>query len=98
MNKWTPGPYHCSKCGDNHWRVLTFDKIILADCGLGSKPNAQLFAAAPTLAQKLQDTVEWLNREIHNWHSAFGPDNSGLIDRLEELRDDLAETLKRLEG
>lgn len=48
MGDYTPGPYRVAKCGDNHYRILA-GGIILADCGAGSKGNADLFAAAPDL-------------------------------------------------
>ncbi|MFA4826578.1 MAG: hypothetical protein WC593_15625 [Methanoregula sp.] len=62
--------------------------------------NARLIAAAPTLYHKLKDTVEWLDREIKH-HEALaktlGMQGKGdRIIRLEELRDDLQETLRKV--
>jgi len=54
--------------------------------------NARLIVAAPAMYGKIVDTVSWLDREINN---CAGRQN--LIERLIELRDDLAETLRKME-
>jgi len=72
---------------------------------------ARLIAASPTMHKKLTDTVAWLDREIEDLGDAqgewvavqdtFAPDwvqfYKDAVDRLKELRDDLAETLRKIE-
>jgi len=60
--------------------------------------NAQLVAAAPAMFRKLKDTVAWLNREIDTWEQVVTRVSATLIERLTELRDDLAETLRKIES
>jgi hypothetical protein len=82
---YTPGPWHAE-----------------AEDGPGldeiDGANANLIAAAPTMHKKLTDTVAWLDREIETWKTIDTPlptrATASLIERLTELRDDLAETLR----
>lgn len=64
--------------------------------------NANLIAAAPTMRGKLVDTVAWLDREINSWQTIDTPlptrATMALLGRLTELRDDLAETLRKIDG
>lgn len=55
--------------------------------------NSQLIASAPTMYRKLKDTVEWLKREgqLTGEHTKEG------LWRLQDLQDDLAETLRKIE-
>ena len=46
--------------------------------------------------KKLTDTVAWLDREIKAWQTASHDEGEPMIERLEELRDDLAETLRKI--
>jgi|WetSurMetagenome_2_1015567.scaffolds.fasta_scaffold89234_2 hypothetical protein len=65
------------------------------------RANARLIAVAPTMHKKLTDTVAWLDREINSWETIDTPlptrATADLIERLTELRDDLAETLRKIE-
>ena len=52
-----------------------------------------------TMHKRLTDTVAWLDREIAAQYAALTTENSLKlmpIERLEELRDDLAETLRKI--
>jgi hypothetical protein len=63
-----------------------------------NQANARLIAASPTMYGKLKDTVAWLDREIENLSDCSpGYFIAAQIERLEELRDDLAETLQKIE-
>ena len=57
------------------------------------------FSVRNFVQQKLIDTVAWLDREIEDLRGC-SPDyfRAAQIERLEELRDDLAETLRKIEG
>lgn len=62
--------------------------------------NANLLAAAPTMRGKLVDTVAWLDREIKgekNYVKNYmGGRKTFQLEKMEELRDDLAETLRKI--
>jgi len=59
--------------------------------------NARLIASAPTMLKKLVDTVAWLDLEIEDRLSASAALNMpGDVSHLEKLRDDLAETLRKI--
>lgn len=59
---------------------------------------AYLIGAAPTMHKKLTDTVAWLEREIADIKECSPSKGTPLrAERLEELRDDLAETLRKIE-
>lgn len=62
------------------------------------KANARLIAAAPTMHQKLTDTVAWLDREIERarMDNEVNLEVGFRIERLKKLRDDLAETLRKI--
>lgn len=96
--KWTPGLWKFNTPGTlfmGDMRVfLTYRKPIPGwDERLA---NAKLIAAAPTLAQKLEDAVEWLDREIIALRSSrYGPSKEMAL-KFEDLRDDLAETLRKV--
>ena len=76
--------------------------VVVTDVyGLGKQEahdNAALIAAAPTMYRKLRDTVAWLDREIESREESLrGILVEVEISSLEELRDDLAETLRKIE-
>jgi hypothetical protein len=59
----------------------------------------RLEAAASAMYQKLTDTVDWLDREIETrTYTAAVLRSAPDISHLEELRDDLAETLRKIDG
>lgn len=61
--------------------------------------RATVIAACPTMLKKLADTVAWLDREIEGREDSL----RGILVEVEissliELRDDLAETLRKIEA
>lgn len=50
-----------------------------------------------TLYRKMQDTLEFLDREIKTLRFAASGTGAEHIDRLEELHDDLVETLRKID-
>lgn len=59
--------------------------------------NAKIIAAAPTMFGKLADTVAWLDREVEDIKECSPSKGTPVrAERLEELRDDLAETLRKI--
>ena len=69
--------------------------------------NAHLIAASPTMYGKLKDTVVWLDREIKNRRESIerlddevnqfmNLDIGFQLTRLTKLRNDLAETLRKI--
>ena len=60
------------------------------------KANGPFIASAPIMHQKLTDTVAWLDREIEDGKKHPYCVSVNDISRLTELRDDLAETLRKI--
>ena len=87
----------CYQIRFGEWDEENYDFIADEDEGyyhVGCLPDES--AAAPIMAKKLADTVDWLDREIE---SLFWDDASFIVSmkrELEELRDDLAETLRKI--
>lgn len=96
----TPGPWTLV----NHTVMTgtlgspTYQRIAqCTDRGSETEANARLIAAAPTMHKKLADTVAWLDREIETWEGLVTKESAQMLFKLTELRDDLAETLRRIE-
>ena len=98
----TPGPWYREEDGfiyggdsdascvaDPHCSELDIDE---------REGNALLIAAAPTMFGKLADTVAWLDREIESIEKTdtYTQLLGQMHGKLTELRDDLAETLRKI--
>ena len=106
--KHTPGPWHVEpeEASEHRGLAICAEDAVVAtitpdDSGHFplddiDQANAQLIAASPTMHQKLTDTVAWLDREIETWEGVVTRVSATLIERLTELRDDLAETLRKI--
>ena len=105
--KHTPGPWFARKwnnprLADGFVTVITDSRghglVEFLQKGQNAKndANARLIAASPTMGKKLADTVEWLDREIEAEPMTTDHKFVALMDRLQELRDDLAETLRKI--
>jgi hypothetical protein len=64
--------------------------------GYAPVKEANLIIAAPTLAQKLAETVEWLEGKLAMYESEMQP--LMLLLNLRELYADLQETLRKVQG
>ena len=97
----TPGPwsyeygaaYHAEK-----GRLILADRENDNTLPTERDANLRLCAAAPTIFGKLVDTVAWLDREIEDGKKHPYCVSVNDINRLEELRDDLQETLRKITG
>jgi hypothetical protein len=96
--KHTAGPW-LAQTERNCIEIHGYKRIVAVIQGIDDEAIniARLIAAAPDMAQKLVDTVDFIWREMQENPNKEDMDGS-ILDRLLEVQGDLLETLRKVRG